>query len=145
MKNKIGWIAAIFSAAILGIGFFIFAVVWGANDFRIEWNVDTSKELHWEYGESESSVTVEALLKGNLFFKEGKKLVVESKGSVDNKKEGIQEVEYCAEEGVYSSSITVRYEISDKKALSGKCLDIYIKELQQAAKKDADEEEHDNV
>ena len=116
MKNKIGWIAAIFSAAILGIGFFIFAVVWGANDFRIEWNVDTSKELHWEYGESESSVTVEALLKGNLFFKEGKKLVVESKGSVDNKKEGIQEVEYCAEEGVYSSSITVRYEISDKKA-----------------------------
>ena len=61
MKNKIGWIAAISSAAILGIGFFIFAVVWGANDFRIEWNVDTSKELHWEYGESESSVTVYVL------------------------------------------------------------------------------------
>lgn len=32
-------------------------------------------------------------------------------------------------------------DISDKKALNGKCLDIYIDELQKAAKKDADKEQ----
>lgn len=52
---------------------------------------------------------------------------------VDNKYEE-EAYEYIMD-NLYSEKI------SDKKALNGKCLDIYIDELQKAAKKDADKEQ----
>ena len=115
MDRKVKLIAAISSAVILGVLVLVFVVLWGLNDFTIEWNVDASQKIHWEYGEDSPPVTVEAVLKGKFFFKEGKKLTVQADRKVSNKQLGIQEIQYSAEKGSHKSTLTVQYEVSDKK------------------------------